>query len=64
MAFYDVTAWVRKGSRNGNWIVWVGTRGFLEAPFTSYGSKTAATEHARQIRSALQQPVGLNTRAK
>ena len=64
MIIYDVTTWVRKGSPHGNWVVWIGTRGFLETPLTTYGSKSAALAHARLIRSAIKRPVGLYARAR
>jgi hypothetical protein len=60
MSYFDIDAWVRKGSQNGNYVVFVGTRGFAELPLTSYGSKMNALKHAKQIRSACRNPVGLN----
>jgi hypothetical protein len=51
-SYFAVTAWVRKGGPQGNHIVYVGARGFTELPLTSYGSKTNALDHARQIREA------------
>ena len=59
-SYFDVNAWVRKESRNGNYVVVVGTRGFAELPLTSYGSKTNALHHAKQIREACRSPIGLN----
>ena len=63
MSIHDVTTWVRKASPHGNWVVWISV-GFLETPLTTYGSKSAALAHARQIRSAIKRPVGLFTRAR
>ena len=60
VAYFDVNAWVRKEGRNGNYAVIVGTRGFAELALTSYGSKANALLHAKQIRNACRNPMGLN----